>query len=102
MLGTKWPSMTSTCTQSHPALSIARTSSPSRAKSADRIDGAMRMSFVMRTPLLPLPMKNGERQSTLSSPARLGFARPGVALQELDHGARHIGAARLLHALDAG
>jgi hypothetical protein len=41
MFGTKCPSITSTCTQSAPAASIARTSSPSAAKSADRIDGAI-------------------------------------------------------------
>src|ERR1044071_5049871 len=41
MLGTKWPSMTSTWIQSAPAASSARTSSPKRAKSAARIDGAM-------------------------------------------------------------
>src|SRR5579872_4571268 len=41
MFGTKWPSMTSTWIQSAPALSTARTSSPSLAKSADRMDGAM-------------------------------------------------------------
>ena len=41
MLGTKWPSITSTWIQSAPAASTARTSSPSLAKSAARIDGAM-------------------------------------------------------------
>ena len=41
MLGTKWPSITSTCSQSAPAASTARASSPSLAKSADRIEGAM-------------------------------------------------------------
>src|SRR5204863_5777213 len=40
--GTKWPSITSTWIQSAPAESIARTSSPSRAKSAERIEGEMR------------------------------------------------------------
>jgi hypothetical protein len=40
-LGTKCPSMTSMWIQSAPAASIARTSSPSRAKSADRMEGAM-------------------------------------------------------------
>ena len=40
-LGTKWPSITSMWIQSAPASSIARTSSPSLAKSADRIEGAM-------------------------------------------------------------
>src|SRR4029079_13516292 len=45
-LGTKWPSMTSMWIQSAPASSIARTSSPSLAKSAERIEGAMiGMSF---------------------------------------------------------
>jgi hypothetical protein len=47
MLGTKWPSMTSIWIQSAPALSTARTSSPSLAKSAERIDGAMMISCVM-------------------------------------------------------
>ncbi len=43
MLGTNWPSMTSTCSMSAPAASTAFTSSPRRAKSAARIDGAIRM-----------------------------------------------------------
>src|SRR5215510_8008869 len=42
MLGTKRPSITSTWIQSAPAASTARTSSPNRAKSADRTDGATR------------------------------------------------------------
>src|SRR5689334_6960521 len=41
MLGTKCPSITSRWIQSAPAVSTARTSSPSLAKSAARIDGAM-------------------------------------------------------------
>src|SRR6185503_19728014 len=41
MLGTKCPSITSRWIQSAPAASTARTSSPSLAKSAARIDGAM-------------------------------------------------------------
>src|SRR5258706_12676392 len=41
IFGTKCPSITSTWTQSHPASSMARTSSPKRAKSAERIEGAM-------------------------------------------------------------
>jgi hypothetical protein len=41
ILGTKWPSMTSTWIQSAPAASTARTSSPSFAKSAAKIEGAM-------------------------------------------------------------
>ena len=42
MLGTKWPSMTSTWTQSAPAASRAATSSPRRAKSLARMDGQIR------------------------------------------------------------
>src|SRR5262245_28646804 len=45
MFGTKCPSITSTWIQSQPASSMARTSSPSRAKSAERMDGAMIMSL---------------------------------------------------------
>ena len=51
MLGTKWPSITSTWIQSAPAASIARTSSPNLAKSALRIDGAMRTGCCMRVRL---------------------------------------------------
>src|SRR6516165_1152009 len=40
MFGTKRPSITSTWIQSAPAASTARTSSASRPKSADSIDGA--------------------------------------------------------------
>lgn len=39
MFGTNRPSMTSTCTQSHPAWSMARISSPNLEKSAERMDG---------------------------------------------------------------
>src|SRR6188768_1813742 len=42
MLGTKWPSITSTWIQSAPAASIARISSPSLEKSDARIDGAIK------------------------------------------------------------
>src|SRR5438105_6812207 len=38
--GTKWPSITSTWTQSAPPASAAATASPRRAKSAERMDGA--------------------------------------------------------------
>src|SRR5688572_24030932 len=48
MLGTKWPSMTSIWMKSAPASLTASTSSPNRAKSADRIDGAMRISLALR------------------------------------------------------
>mmetsp|Transcript_20675 Transcript_20675/g.45362 ORF Transcript_20675/g.45362 Transcript_20675/m.45362 type:complete len:219 (+) Transcript_20675:214-870(+) len=41
MLGTKRPSITSTCTQSAPAPMTSSTSFPKLAKSAERIDGAI-------------------------------------------------------------
>ena len=41
MFGTKWPSITSMCSQSAPAASTARHSSPRRAKSEASIEGAM-------------------------------------------------------------
>ena len=40
MLGTKWPSITSTWIQSAPAASTSWISWPRWAKSADRMDGA--------------------------------------------------------------
>src|ERR1041385_8597499 len=42
-LGTKRPSITSTCTQSAPPVSMAASSSRSRPRSAVRIEGAMRI-----------------------------------------------------------
>src|SRR6516165_8317304 len=44
----KRPSITSTWIQSAPAVSTARTSSPKRAKSADRMEGAMMIDGVRR------------------------------------------------------
>src|SRR5262245_61963233 len=105
MLGTKWPSITSTCTQSQPAASMARTSSPSRAKSAERMEGAIRMSPVTACSISVSPcLKKAWEREHRHSPdaARPGFAAPGLPLQKLHHGAGHVGAARLLHALDAG
>src|SRR5206468_1638000 len=46
-LGTKCPSITSMWIQSAPASSSARTSSPSRAKSAERMDALMRTGRLM-------------------------------------------------------
>jgi len=50
MLGTKCPSITSTWIQSAPAASSARTSSPSLAKSADKIDGATMSGWSISPP----------------------------------------------------
>ena len=47
MLGTKRPSITSTWIQSAPAASTARTSSPSREKSAERIEGEITRGLVL-------------------------------------------------------
>src|SRR5690242_1898687 len=41
MLGTKWPSMTSTWMRWPPPASASRTCSPRRVKSADRMDGTI-------------------------------------------------------------
>ena len=56
MFGTKWPSMTSTWIQSAPAATTSRTSSPSRAKSADRIEGAMTIGLRSGSGLSDLPV----------------------------------------------
>ena len=58
MLGTKWPSITSTWIQSAPAASMARISSPNLAKSAERIDGAMMSG---RMACLRMPFANTGR-----------------------------------------
>src|SRR2546423_5647951 len=50
MFGTKWPSITSTWIQSAPARVTASTSSPSRLKSADRIEGATSVMAARRYP----------------------------------------------------
>src|SRR5205814_7596756 len=49
-LGTKWPSITSIWIQSAPASSSALTSSPRRAKSAERMEAPMRMERVTDDP----------------------------------------------------
>lgn len=41
MLGTKWPSIMSTCNQSDPFWIVSEHAAPRAAKSAERIDGAM-------------------------------------------------------------
>jgi hypothetical protein len=49
MLGTKWPSIISTCSQSQPLLTVVEHASPRAAKSAERIDGAMMAGGDMAT-----------------------------------------------------
>src|SRR4051794_12064013 len=48
MLGTKWPSITSTWIQSAPAASIASISALNFEKSAERIEGAIRTGLAIR------------------------------------------------------
>src|SRR2546423_139389 len=74
--GTKWPSITSTWITRAPASITARTWSPSRAKSADRIDGATRRSRSSSPALTALTLPLPERD-----PPRAGHgvpARPAV------------------------
>src|SRR5277367_3508586 len=59
MLGTKWPSITSRWIQSAPAATTARTSSPSLAKSADRIEGAMITGLDTRRSPFQYPAERG-------------------------------------------
>jgi hypothetical protein len=66
MLGTKCPSITSTCTHSAPPLSMARTSSPSLEKSAARMDGAMIRGRVILRAICP--WLRPHRSSGLKSP----------------------------------
>ncbi|MND02511.1 hypothetical protein D3C83_219110 [compost metagenome] len=47
MFGTKCPSITSTWIRSAPPASAAAMAAPSAAKSAERIDGAMRIGFAL-------------------------------------------------------
>ena len=61
MFGTKWPSMTSRWIQSAPAAVTSRTSSPSLAKSAARIEGAMRMGSVIETYSVWAAIERGAR-----------------------------------------
>src|SRR6186713_3260343 len=63
-LGTKWPSITSTWIQSAPAASIARISSPRRAKSADNIEGAMRTGCCTAGILTPARLGGQGRETT--------------------------------------
>src|SRR5438874_2170319 len=48
MLGTKWPSMTSTCSREAPPSATACTCSARRAKSADKMEGANSITVAPR------------------------------------------------------
>src|SRR5580704_15153242 len=78
MLGTKCPSITSTWIQSAPAASTARTSSPSRAKSPARIEGAMtRGCRISSVPGERLSNEDGRRDT---EPLSQGAGLPRVDL----------------------
>jgi len=70
ILGTKWPSITSTCNQSAPACSTARTSSPSLVKSAERREAETRISSFLFMLLLPSLPGRRPRPSEKSALAR--------------------------------
>src|SRR5687768_7565038 len=101
MLGTKWPSMTSTWTQSAPAASMARTSSPRRAKSDARMDGAMMTGLAMPSlsamrALLPVAGRGQGLQDPglckmTAAQARLVGLQPVAA--QLAHGPGHLAVA---------
>src|SRR5436853_270338 len=75
--GTKRPSITSTWIQSAPPAATARTSSPSREKSADRIDGATMIGAVIGNSR----RRSGERPPLPAAAPQqlLGGVRPGGA-----------------------
>src|SRR5690606_9483763 len=72
--------MTSKWTTSAPALSTASTSSPRRAKSADRMDGAIKKSDMAENPAV-----KGGNYAQLP-PTRQWWTRPGTSLDHLDTG----------------
>src|SRR6266446_1263884 len=68
MLGTKCPSITSTCRMVAPPRSTASISAPSREKSADKIEGARSMVLVIFS-------RSGQRAATQTyGVSRFGFA----------------------------
>src|SRR5919112_839328 len=90
MLGTKWPSITSTWTSVAPPRSAASISAPRRAKSADKIEGAISTTGSLsesltssrgtapqhqlgRRPPLPLALRV---EFELRAPAALPFKPP--------------------------
>src|SRR5215472_10565254 len=89
MFGTKRPSITSTWIQSAPAASTARTSSASRPKSADRIDGATMTGRLIGSPSsrscdrAPLPAAAPQemiRRLRAGAPGGVGFERRGLVI----------------------
>src|SRR5947199_6592517 len=87
-LGTKRPSITSTCTQSAPPRSIAASSSASRPRSAVRIEGAMRI--VTGAPGR-ISIADDEVDAT---PVRAQHAARRALIQDHPHLARARGAGR--------
>src|SRR5260370_40893964 len=90
--GTKCPSITSTWIQSAPADSTARTSSPSLAKSAERIEGATssgRIAFSGRasgnTRRGSRQRDSGTRLSDLAESLSIRLQMLGNRLEQLGH-----------------
>src|SRR5262249_40941234 len=81
-LGTKCPSMTSTCSQSAPASSTRRTSSPRREKSHESREGAMRTLMAESIePAMGRPPLSASDRAPLAPPLPPEFyARPVLEL----------------------
>src|ERR1700756_4309076 len=85
MFGTKRPSITSTWIQSAPATSTARTSSPSRPKSADRIEGATITGWFIggsrdQAPLPAAAPQQVVRRFRSGAPRSVGFERHSLVI----------------------
>src|ERR1051326_5321416 len=92
MLGTKWPSITSTWIQSAPAASTARTSSPSLAKFAERIEGAISSGRIAGSGKAfgehgdgEPATRQAERSSVLAGPRANRLQTLGNRLEQLRH-----------------
>mmetsp|Transcript_13146 Transcript_13146/g.31149 ORF Transcript_13146/g.31149 Transcript_13146/m.31149 type:complete len:212 (+) Transcript_13146:534-1169(+) len=83
MFGTKRPSMTSTCTQSQPASSMALTSSPSFEKSADRIEGETMTSLLLLRATRGLPPLLAEHRRAVRRDGRDSLAAGARAAREV-------------------
>src|ERR1051325_9613829 len=81
MFGTKWPSITSTWIQSAPARVTASTSSPSRLKSADRIDGATSAMAGRRYPPPPPPPTQLVPAAQQLAGEKIAGGEPSLALE---------------------
>ena len=85
ILGTKCPSITSTWIQSAPAASTDCTSSPSLAKSADRIDGAMRSGRRIKFSEIAVRVTRGRQAGNEPRPADVVILRLSLHIASGKH-----------------